>query len=836
MLQSATPDQTTALMAAEQAAQQAEQSAQNQKDDAPQFTSALAGHIQSCFDEAERAKQIETNERLLNCQRLRRGKYSAQEKAEIDAQGGSDIFINLTNIKCRAAESWIKDIMLAQGNDKPWTLEATPIPDLPGELQVEVTKIVAQEEAAVKASGAEVHPDAFQMRKDEITEEFLQKLNDLAADRARNMERLIDDQMLEGKFLNTFRDFISDFCTFPCAFLMGPVVRKRRTLSWGESGIEVKEDLVREFERISPFDVYPAPDAVTVNDGYLCVRRRLFVQNLEAMKGVEGYKDEAIAEVIKLYGDKGYAIIRSSDSERDALEARPLGAMNSRSTIEAIQFFGPISGKMLKEWASVDAEKLNFKKLDDTTTYEVEGWLVGATVVKAVLNPDPLGQRPVDKASWDDVPGAFWGSSPPEIMGDVQRMINACARALANNMAISSGPQAAIDISRLPPGTTGVEEMYPWKIWQFTGDRSGGGHPGIDFFQPKSNASELQATMDWFYKKADEVTGIPNYAYGSSSVAGAGRTASGLSMLMENASKGIRQAIANVDVAVTSLITRMFNHNMLFAEDDSVKGDAKIVAKGAMGLIAREALQARRNEFLQATTNPLDSQIMGTEGRAYLLRELGRGLQMDINKIVPDPDRLKAMSEAQAAQQTAPKGPSPEELDMEKTLISAAAQIVAAQVKAGQSPPAMQQVMNAIEGTAASMVGGGQSQPPAAPQGASPPAQGAELGPAGQPMSDQPQRAFADGGLVEADPEIKRQEQREHERQIAAIQAAGQFLAARAQRTEAPANPGVSADELAQAVRSVEEMAASIASSMSKPRKVVVQRDESGKVVGAVAE
>ena len=660
MLQIATPDQTSALMAAEQAAQLAEQSAQTEQDAAPQFTSALAGHIKACFDEAERAKQQEINERLLDCQRLRRGKYSAQEKAEIDQQGGSDIFINLTNIKCRAAESWIKDIVLAQGIDKPWTLEATPIPELPAELKVSVARVAAQEEAMAVAAGAVVHPDAFAERKDELIKEVLEKMNGVAAERVKNMERLIDDQMKEGGFLAAFRDFISDFCTFPTAFLKGPVVRKRRTLTWGPEGITVVESLVREFERVSPFDMYPAPDAVTVNQGYLIQRHRLFVQDLEAMRGVEGYKDSAIDEAIKQYADKGFSVVRNSDAERDELESRPMGAVNHRSTIEALQFWGPITGEMLKLWAGADAAALNFDKLKDTTTYEIEGWLVGGHVIKAMLNPDPMGKRPYDKASWDDVPGSFWGQSPPEIMSDVQRMINACARALANNMAIASGPQVEVDVSRLPPGTTGIEDIYPWKIWQTTADRSGGGHKAVNFFQPDSHASELQATMDWFYRKADEVTGIPNYAYGSSAVAGAGRTASGLSMLMENASKGIRQAIANVDVALSELITRMFSHNMLFEADDSIKGDCKIVAKGAMGLIAREALQARRNEFLQATTNPIDAGIMGAQGRAYLLRELGRGLQMDIDKIVPDPDRLAAMSAA-AAQQAAAAGPAPVE-------------------------------------------------------------------------------------------------------------------------------------------------------------------------------
>jgi hypothetical protein len=163
--------------------------------------------------------------------------------------------------------------------------------------------------------------------------------------------------------------------------------------------------------------------------------------------------------------------------------------------------------------------------------------------------------------------------SPPEIMEDIQRMINAGARALCNNMAIASGPQVEVQVDRLPDGTRDIEQLYPWKIWQTKSGVMGGGH-AIQFFQPDSHAAELQAFIDSQYRKADEVTGIPNYTYGSSQVAGAGRTASGLSMLMENASKGIRQAIANVDGALSSLIQAMYEHNMLYEPDPRSRATA----------------------------------------------------------------------------------------------------------------------------------------------------------------------------------------------------------------------------------------------------------------------
>ena len=54
-----------------------------------------------------------------------------------------------------------------------------------------------------------------------------------------------------------------------------------------------------------------------------------------------------------------------------------------------------------------------------------------------------------------------------------------------------------------------------------------------------------------------------------------------------------------------------------------------------------------------ATANPIDSQIVGPEGRAYLLRELARGLQMDTEKIVPDQNSIEQQKIQALAQQMA---------------------------------------------------------------------------------------------------------------------------------------------------------------------------------------
>jgi hypothetical protein len=170
------------------------------------------------------------------------------------------------------------------------------------------------------------------------------------------------------------------------------------------------------------------------------------------------------------------------------------------------------------------------------------------------------------------------------------------------------------------------------------------------------------ALFDKFTTMADEYSGIPRYMTGDGRAAGAGRTASGLSMLMTNAGKMITTVIKNIDLNIMEpLLQRLYYFNMRYETDPELKGDVTIVAKGASNLVARDAAQVRRTEFLAATANPVDMQIMGVEGRAAVLRETAKTLQMDTDKVVPDTDTLRQkLQAAQAlASQQQPGAPPP---------------------------------------------------------------------------------------------------------------------------------------------------------------------------------
>ena len=151
-----------------------------------------------------------------------------------------------------------------------------------------------------------------------------------------------------------------------------------------------------------------------------------------------------------------------------------------------------------------------------------------------------------------------------------------------------------------------------------------------------------------FSARADEDTMIPRYMSGENTP-GAGRTSSGLSMLISNAGKGIKQVISNIDHnVITPAIERLYQDNLRYSDDPDLIGDVSIVAKGASSLVVKEAEAIRRNEFLQTVLNsPVAQQIVGMEGAAELLRDQAKNLSGNVDRIVPDRKQINTIQQQQ---------------------------------------------------------------------------------------------------------------------------------------------------------------------------------------------
>jgi len=653
-----------------------ERAATEQRQNQPLIT-GLAGHIKGKFSVARDAKRFgDIEQRMLTNMRARRSVYDPQKLAAIQYEGGSEVYAGLTGQKCRGAAAWIRDVMMTTGEERPWSIKPTPLPELPPEINemiVEAAKEPLKQQMMDAANGMGEPPDPMATVKmiSMMKDQAMAAVREEASKRVERMATKMEDQMVEGGFLDALDEFINDLTTFPTAIIKGPVIRMKPYLTWAPNGdpvVEVK--LCKEWERVDPFKVYPSPAATTPEDGDFIEKHRLTRQDLQELKGVPGYDDGAIDAVLENYGSAGLTMWLYDDSDIEEASGKPFTSLasNPDGTIDALQYWGSVQGQMLLDWGMTKRQIP-----EPTREYQVEAWSIGPYVIKATLNPDPLNRRPYYATSYERVPGSFWGNSVADLVKDPQDIVNAAARNMINNAALSSGPQVGILTDRIAPGEQ-ITQIKPWRIWQLTSDPMGGStsDPPIRFFQPQSTLPDLMALFDKFTALADEYSGIPRYMTGDSQAAGAGRTASGLSMLMSNAGKMITSVIKNIDLNVmTPLLERLYYFNMRYETDPDLKGDVKIVAKGASNLVAREAAQVRRTEFLAATANPVDMEIMGIEGRANVLRETAKTLQMDVDKVVPDIDTLRqklavkqAMNEQAGAGAPQP-GSSPSEGGMQ---------------------------------------------------------------------------------------------------------------------------------------------------------------------------
>lgn len=623
----------------------------------------LTGYLRQCWDVAEMAKQP-IEQIMLKALRQRNGEYDANKLQQIRSQGGSEIYMMITEVKCRAAESWLRDILLETGGP-PWDLEATPIPDLsPGQAQ-EIQATFAQRVLGiVEASGQAPDPAQMMELREMVGQEYRFLLLQQAQYRADKMKTRIEDQFAQGGWMTAFNDFITDLVTFPAAIIKGPVVRRQRALGWDRSAdgrtiVKPIERLAPEYERVDPFRFYPEPGISSIDEGYVFEHHRLSRMDLSDLIGVPGYDDDAIRKVLEIGNGQSW-ISEDVELQKDEEERKFYSYMRPTTEYDALEFWGKVSGKMLREWGMSDEDVP-----DPAREYDANVWLVGNYAIKAVLNYDPLGEKPYAKTSFIKCPGAFWGKGIPEIIEDLQGVCNAAARALVNNMGIASGPQVEINLDRIPPNED-ITQLSPWKIWQTINDPAGSSSPAIRFTQPDSRATELMGVYEKFSRLADDHSGIPAYVYGDLNVQGAGRTSSGLSMLMGAAGKGIRQVVMHIDSDVIKpIVQRQFVYNMRYDPDEAIKGDVSIMPKGAINLAVKETVNVRRIEFLNATANPFDIEIIGKDGRAAILREVAKGLQMSVDDVVPSREKSLFSQTQQAAANAVQQAqqPAPQALD-----------------------------------------------------------------------------------------------------------------------------------------------------------------------------
>ena len=625
-------------------------------------TTGIVDYVYEKYNRAENYREND-EDRWLRAYRNYRGLYGPD--VQFTEAEKSRVFVKTTKTKTLAAYGQIVDVLFA-GNKFPISVEPTILPEGVSEnvhvdLQPKPMGAEPTSPYGFDGDGADL-PKGFTATGIELgpLEEKLGKIEDLkegagttpatatfspAMIAAKNMEKKIMDQLEESSATKHLRSTAFEMALFGTGVMKGPFAVDKEYPNWDSDGeYDPKFKTVPEVTHVSVWNFYPDPDANNMDEAqYVVERHKLSRNQLRNLKKRPYFRQNVIDSCIEM--GETYT---KKDWEDDLSDYATGETYIDR--FEVIEYWGTMDTEMLLE-NEVEIPK-ELQKFDEL---QANIWICNRKLIRCVLNPFKPAKIPYMAVPYELNPYSFFGVGIAENMDDTQTLMNGFMRMAVDNAVLSGNLLIEVDETNLVPGQD--LSVYPGKIF-----RRQGGAPGQAIFGTKfpNVAGENMQLFDKARQLSDESTGFPSFAHGQTGVMGAGRTASGISMLMNAASGGIKNVIKNVDdYLLKPLGQSLFSFNMQFDFDPKIKGDLEVRARGTESLMANEVRSQRLMQFLGVASNPALAPFAKFQ---YIIREIAKAMDLDPDKVTNNMEeaalQAKMLQEQQAKQQP-PAGADP---------------------------------------------------------------------------------------------------------------------------------------------------------------------------------
>ena len=623
-------------------------------------TRNLLNLVEERFSKAETTRQSE-EERWLKAYRNYRGLYSSD--VQFTEAEKSRVFIKVTKTKTLAAYGQIVDVLFA-GNKFPLSVDPTVLPEgvagdvhfdpkKPEGVDEEVENEASESPYGFSGDGKELPPGATLAS---LLGEMEDKLGDIegleegpgvtpsavtfnpAEIAAKKMEKKIMDQLEESSASKKLRSAAFEMALFGTGIMKGPFAVDKEYANWDEDGnYSPTIKTVPFVDHVSIWNFYPDPDADNMDEAqYVIERHKMSRSQVRALKKRPYFRSSVIDEVIE-FGESYVKKYWEDD----------LSDYDTHSDInryEVLEYWGYIDVDMLEE-AGVDIPK-DLAELDEV---QANIWICNGRVIRAVLNPFKPSRIPYYSVPYELNPYSFFGVGIAENMDDTQTLMNGFMRMAVDNAVLSGNLLIEIDETNLVPGQD--LSVYPGKVF-----RRQAGAPGQAIFGTKfpNVSNENLQLFDKARVLADESTGFPSFAHGQTGVAGVGRTASGISMLMNAAAGGVKTVIKNIDdYLLRPMGEALFSFNMQFDYDPSIKGDLEVKARGTESLMANEVRSKRLMQFMQVASN----QVLAPYAKfPYIIREIAKAMDLDPDKVTNSMEEAARQAELFKQNNPQPEG------------------------------------------------------------------------------------------------------------------------------------------------------------------------------------
>ena len=634
-------------------------------------TSNIIPFVMERYNRADDYRE-QDEQRWLRAYRNYRGLYGSD--VQFTEAEKSRVFIKVTKTKTLAAYGQIVDVLFSN-NKFPLSVDATELPEgvikdvsfdpkEPEELRGSTN--LSSSPYGFKGDGKELPKGATAKSLAGMLGPLEEKLKDVenlkaevgktptaitfspAMIAAKSMEKKIHDQLEESGASKHLRSTAFEMALFGTGVMKGPFAVDKEYPSWGDEGeYDPTIKTVPQVSHVSVWNFYPDPDANNMDEAqYVIERHKLSRSQLRALKKRPHFRAQVIEEAIS----EGENYTKES-WEDDLSDYAPEHGIER---FEVLEYWGMCDVGMLEN-QNVDIPK-ELQKLDEI---QVNVWICNGKLLRMVLNPFKPTRIPYMAAPYELNPYSFFGVGIAENMDDTQTLMNGFMRMSVDNAVLSGNLLIEVDETNLVPGQD--LSVYPGKVF-----RRQGGAPGQAIFGTKfPNVSQENLQLfDKARQLADESTGLPSFSHGQTGVSGVGRTASGISMLMNAASGSIKTVIKNVDdYLLKPLGEGLFRFNMQFDFDPSIKGDLEVKARGTESLMANEVRSQRLMQFLQVASNPALAPFAKFQ---YVIREIAKSMDLDPDKVTNNMDeaalQAELMKQFQApldSQQKPPAGADP---------------------------------------------------------------------------------------------------------------------------------------------------------------------------------
>ena len=470
---------------------------------------------------------------------------------------------------------------------KPFTLKATPVPELSGAAE---DNTPAEQITGQPMPG----PDGQPMAVKDLAKHQIEKA-EKAAEKACTR---IYDWMVEYKHPAEMRKVIFDGARIGVGVVHGPIPepRKARVLrrdaQAGAVTLEIVQKIKPAARWVDPWNFYPAPGCGEDihRGGHAFEYDRMLAAELAGLNG-PGWIKSAIKEVIK------------EGPNKVNLEQGNPHEPQHKKQYDVWHFTGKIARAAFEAANGDQAEDLT-EGVDEVQAVVT---LVNDRVVRAIRPVLESDNLPYRVFNWRRRAGHWAGVGVAEQVKTPQKVVNAATRAMLNNAGMSAGSQIVSIMGALIPAD-GNQKITPDKLWWLDPASAAGiddVRKAFAAFEWPNKTPQLMSIVEYGFKLAEEHSSIPLITQGQSGDT-TPDTFGGQQLQDNNANQLLRDVGFGLNDTVTTPLVDDFYEWLLLDPDvpDEEKGDYQVDTSGALAIIEKALQDQFIPQLVAASKDP----------------------------------------------------------------------------------------------------------------------------------------------------------------------------------------------------------------------------------------